>query len=152
MRFLIIRFSSIGDIVLTTPVIRCLRQKFPDAEIHFLTKKNFLPVLIHNPYLTTIHTINKEIDEIETILKAIQFDAIIDLHHNLRTLRLKQALKPVKAFSFNKLNVQKWLLTNFKINVLPKKHIVDRYMATVKSFGVGYDGKGLDYFIGEDDK
>ncbi len=105
MKFLIIRFSSIGDIVLTTPVIRCLRQKFPEAEIHYLTKKNFLPVLIHNPYLTIIHTINKEVDEILEVLKVIQFDAIIDLHHNLRTLRLKEAMKPVKDLPFNKLNV-----------------------------------------------
>jgi hypothetical protein len=41
LKFLIIRFSSIGDIVLTTPVIRCLRKKYPTATIHYLTKKNF---------------------------------------------------------------------------------------------------------------
>jgi ADP-heptose:LPS heptosyltransferase len=122
MKFLIIRFSSIGDIVLTTPVIRCLRQKFPNAEIHYLTKKNFLPVIINNPYLTSIHTIVKDFDEVIDKLKVIQFDLIIDLHNNLRTLRLKQTLREVKAVSFNKLNLEKWLLTNLKINTLPKRH------------------------------
>ena len=76
MKFLIIRFSSIGDIVLTTPVIRCLRQKFPEAEIHYLTKKSFLPVLINNPYLTSVHTIEKDIDGVIDELKKIQFDLI----------------------------------------------------------------------------
>ncbi len=152
MKFLIIRFSSIGDIVLTTPVIRCLRQKFPEADIHYLTKKNFLPVLINNPYLNTIHTIEKDIDEIIDDLRKIEFDMIIDLHNNLRTLRLKQALRNVKSVAFNKLNIEKWLLTNLKINLLPHKHIVDRYMATVAGLDVKYDGKGLDYFIAAEDK
>lgn len=152
MKILIIRFSSIGDIVLTTPVIRCLRQTFPEADIHYLTKKNFLPVLTHNPYLNTIHTIEKDIDEVIDDLKEMQFDMIIDLHNNLRTLRLKQALRGIKAVSFNKLNIEKWLLTNLKINTLPNRHIVDRYMATVSALGVKYDGKGLDYFISADDK
>lgn len=152
MKFLIIRFSSIGDIVLTTPVIRCLRQKFPEAEIHYLTKKNFLPVLINSPYLTSIHIIEKDIDGVIDELKQIQFDLIIDLHKNLRTLRLKQALREIKSVSFNKLNIEKWLLTNLKINTLPLRHIVDRYMATVSNLGVTYDHKGLDYFIADEDR
>jgi heptosyltransferase-2 len=84
-------------------------------------------------------------------LKAEQYDYIIDLHNNLRTLRIKRTLK-VKSFSFDKLNIQKWLLTALKINVLPKLHIVDRNLATLSSFNVLNDGKGLDYFIPEKDK
>jgi heptosyltransferase-2 len=85
----------------------------------------------------------------ETIsqLRAENFDVIIDLHHNLRSLRIKYALRPAHAYSFNKLNIQKWLLTFLKLNVLPKKHIVERYLETVKIFGVHNDGRGLDYFI-----
>src|SRR5207344_1397238 len=76
-----------------------------------------------------------------------EYDYIIDLHHNLRTLRIKKFLKNVKAFSFNKLNVEKFILTNFKINTLPKKHIVDRNLECIASLGVVNDGLGLDYFI-----
>ena len=54
-------------------------------------------------------------------------------------------------YSFNKLNTQKWIYTTFKINLMPEKHIVDRYMETVKSLGVVNDGLGLDYFIPEKD-
>ena len=51
MKFLLLRFSSIGDIVLTSPVIRCLKKQVPNAEIHFLTKKSFESVTRNNPYL-----------------------------------------------------------------------------------------------------
>ncbi|MGG9972505.1 glycosyltransferase family 9 protein [Ferruginibacter sp. SUN002] len=150
-KFLIIRFSSIGDIVLTTPVIRCLRKQFPDAEIHFLTKTAFKDILDNNPNINKVYTLQDDFDGMTTALKAESYDYIIDLHHNLRTLRVKKALKKVKAFSFNKLNVEKFIYTNFKINTLPKKHIVDRNIETVQSLGVTNDGFGLDYFIPEKD-
>ena len=152
LKFLIIRFSSIGDIVLTTPVIRCLRKKFPDADIYFLTKNNFSGIVESNPYITKTLTLDEDFDDTIDILKDEKFDAVIDLHYNLRTLRIKQALKGVPFYSFNKLNTQKWIYTNFKINLMPEKHIVDRYMETVAGFGVVNDGLGLDFFIPEKDK
>jgi ADP-heptose:LPS heptosyltransferase len=152
MKFLIIRFSSIGDIVLTTPVIRCLRKRYPEAEIHYATKLAFQPILASNPYVNKVHLLKDDINALTEELKAENFDYIIDLHHNIRTLRIKKALN-VKSFSYNKVNIQKWVLVNTKfINVLPDKHIVDRYMDTVKSLGVMNDGLGLDYFIPEKDK
>jgi ADP-heptose:LPS heptosyltransferase len=150
-KFLIIRFSSIGDIVLTTPVIRCIKQQLPGAAIHFLVKKNFKGTVENNPYIDKIHVLEDDVQQTAKQLQEEKFDFIIDLHHNLRSLRIKQALKEVKAFSFNKLNVQKYLLTAFKINTLPAKHIVDRYMETVASIAVVNDGMGLDYFIPEKD-
>ena len=146
-KFLIIRFSSIGDIVLTTPVIRCLRKQYPEAEIHFLTKQAFRSIVAHNPYINKIHTLGDSFELMLHELLIEEYDYIIDLHHNLRTLRIKRFLKNVKSFSFNKLNVEKFILTNFKINTLPKKHIVDRNLETVASLGVVNDGMGLDYFI-----
>lgn len=147
MKFLIIRFSSIGDIVLTTPVIRCLRKQLPDAEIHFLTKQAFRGIVADNPYIDKIHTLGDSFDLMLHELLTEEYDYIIDLHHNLRTLRIKRFLKGVKAFSFNKLNIEKYIYTNLKVNLLPKKHIVDRNLETVRSFGVTDDGQGLDYFI-----
>lgn len=150
-KILIIRFSSIGDIVLTTPVIRCLKKQL-NVEIHYLTKSSFKGILQSNPYVDKVHTIDKEIspDLIES-LRNENYDFVADLHNNLRTLRLKRALK-VEAKSFPKLNMQKWLLVNLKMNRMPNVHIVDRYMETVAHFGVVNDNKGLDYFISEDSK
>ena len=148
MKALIIRFSSIGDIVLTTPVIRCLKLQRPDVEIHFLTKAFFEPVLKANPYIDHLHLLDNDIDATIEILKKEKFDFIFDLHHNLRTAKVKRALG-VPAFSFNKLNIEKWLYVNLKINRMPDQSIVERYFETVKSLDVKNDGQGLDYFIDE---
>jgi heptosyltransferase-2 len=149
-KFLIIRFSSIGDIVLTTPVIRCLKNQVSGAEVHYLTKKNFAAILQANPYIDRIHLLEDDLNDTIRLLKKQNFDYIIDLHHNLRTLRVKAGLR-VKSFSFDKLNIEKWAMTALKVNRLPAIHIVDRYLDTIVDFGVSNDGKGLDYFIPEKD-
>jgi len=144
MKILIIRFSSIGDIVLTTPVIRCLKKQL-DVELHYLTKVVYKEVLAYNPFVDQLITIEKEIDEVMATLKAENYDLVIDLHHNLRTRRLQWALgKDQKRF--RKLNWQKWMMVQFKKNYLPDVHIVDRYLETVLSLGVKNDDEGLDYF------
>lgn len=130
---------------MTTPVIRVLKQQL-GAEIHFLTKQSFRAVLEANPYIDQLITIQKEASEVLALLKQESYDYIIDLHKNLRSLQIKRALR-AKSFAFNKINIQKWLIVNLKINRLPEFHIVDRYLATVHSLGVKNDGKGLDYFI-----
>src|SRR5215212_3647437 len=150
MKFLVIRFSSIGDIVLTSPVVRCLKKQSPLSEIHYLTKPKFKMVMEHNPYIDKIHVLKDDWKQMIEELKEEKFDYIIDLHHNLRTLRVKKDLK-VPAYSFNKLNIEKLVFVKLKWNVMPKHlHIIDRYMETVQSFGVANDGKGMDYFIPQD--
>jgi ADP-heptose:LPS heptosyltransferase len=149
MKLLIIRFSSIGDIVLTTPVVRCIKQQIPGVEIHYLTKASFRAVVADNPYIDKIHYLENDLNAIIEDLKKEQFNYVIDLHHNLRTLRVKKALD-VKSYSFPKLNIEKWLLVNFKLkSVMPDKSIVERYFETVRKLGVRNDGRGLDYFIPE---
>jgi ADP-heptose:LPS heptosyltransferase len=150
IKFLILRFSSIGDIVLTTPVIRCLKQQVEGSEVHYATKKQFLPLLQSNPYIDTIHCLENSLPEFIRELKKEQFDYIIDLHHNLRTFLIKSKLR-IMDFSFRKLNIEKWLIVNFKIDRLPRVHIVDRYMETLSLFEVKNDHQGLDYFIPEKD-
>ncbi len=150
MKILVIRFSSIGDIVLTTPVVRCLKQQL-GAEVHFLTKRAFEKILISNPYIDRVFSIDKRVSEVIELLKKERYDAIIDLHGNLRTLQVKLQLG-VRSSTFDKLNFEKWLITNFKINRLPNVHIVDRYLKTIEFLGVKNDGKGLDYFISKQDE
>lgn len=151
VKFLIIRFSSIGDIVLTTPVIRCLRNQLGDAEIHFVVKKQFQPVISSNPYIHKIHILDDNLYQLTNTLKNEHFDYIIDLHQNIRSLIVKSRLK-IMSFSVNKINFNKWLMVNLKINRLPDKHLVDRYMETIKKFDIQNDNAGLDYFIPPDDE
>ena len=146
VKILIVRFSSIGDIVLITPIIRCLKLQVLGCTIHVLTKSKYRDILAHNPYISHIHCIEKTTNEVIGDLKKEKYQLVVDLHKNLRTFFLKLKLgKP--SVSFHKLNVKKFLMVQFKINQLPHIHIVDRMMQSVKKLGVNYDGKGLDYFI-----
>jgi len=151
VKVLIIRFSSIGDIVLTTPMIRALKTQLLDAEIHYLTKSKYRTILETNPYVDKLFLYADNLNTLIAELRKEKYDYIIDLHNNLRTQIIKLAL-PAKAFSFDKLNIKKWLLVNFKINKLPSLHIVDRYLQTAEQLGVKADALGLDYFIPEKDE
>ncbi|MDD4602590.1 MAG: glycosyltransferase family 9 protein [Bacteroidales bacterium] len=150
-RFLIIRFSSIGDMVLTSPIIRCLKLQIPEAEIHYLTKKQYLPLIEANPYIEKTWGYDHNFKEIIPQLKSQGFDQVIDLHKNYRSAFVKNQLS-VSSASFPKLNFRKWLIVRFKINILPPLHIVDRYFKAVEKLGVKNDGNGLDYFIPEKDE
>jgi ADP-heptose:LPS heptosyltransferase len=150
LKILVVRFSSIGDIVLTTPVVRMLKTQL-NAEVHFLTKAPFVSLFKNNPYVDSVFQIDKSINEVISDLKKENYDYVIDLHSNLRTQILKLKLG-VTAKSFNKLNWEKFFLTNFKTNILPDVHIVDRYLDTVKFLGITNDNKGLDFFLSDADK
>jgi len=150
-KILILRFSSIGDIVLTTPVPRVLKTQLKEVEVHYCTRESYAGILQENPYIDKLLLLKDSLNELINQLKNEQYDLIIDLHHNLRTLIIKKRLG-IKAHSFNKLNFEKWVYVNFKRNILPNIHIVDRYLDTVKPLGVTNDFKGLDYFIPDKDE
>ena len=150
-KILILRFSSIGDIVLTTPVIRNLKVQLDEPEIHYCTKTGFAGIVQNNPYIDKVHLLDDSLNNLIENLKKENFDYVIDLHNNLRTRIIKFRLG-VKNYSFDKLNKEKWLKVNLKIDHLPNKHIVDRYMEAVAPLGVKKDHLGLDYFIPENDE
>lgn len=118
------------------------------VEIHYLTKNSFRSIVDSNPYVTKVYGIDKSTNEVVQELKAENYHYIIDLHKNLRSARIKRALKEL-SFSFEKLNREKWVLVNFGIDKLPPVHIVDRYMDTITRFDVKNDNRGLDFFIPE---
>jgi ADP-heptose:LPS heptosyltransferase len=134
--------------MLTTPLVRCLKRQ-TGAEIHYLTKSEYKPLLEANIYIDKLFSIEKSVSEVLPELKKEAYSCIIDLHKNLRSFLVKTSLN-CKTHSFNKLNLEKWLFVNFKLNFLPKISIVDRYMQTVSLFNVTNDGAGLDYFFPKD--
>lgn len=150
-KVLVIRFSSIGDIVLTTPVVRNLKTQLLDAEVHFCTKLGYKEIVAYNPYIDKVHYLKDDLNTLVQELKEEKFDVVIDLHNNLRTRIIKLRLG-VKNHKFNKLNWEKWLMVNLKINKLPNRHIVERYMETVAPLEIKNDTLGLDYFIPDKDK
>jgi ADP-heptose:LPS heptosyltransferase len=147
VKVLVIRMSSMGDIVLTTPVLRALHTQLTgEVEIHYLCKQRFAGLLEANPRIQRIHTFDKTVQEVLPALEQEQFDYVIDLHRNIRSAVVKRRLKTL-SFTFDKLNFKKWLLVHTGLNLMPRAHVVDRYMDTLKAFGVQDDGKGLEYDI-----
>jgi ADP-heptose:LPS heptosyltransferase len=144
-KVLVIRFSSIGDIVLTSPVIRAFHEQI-GAEVYVITKDIFADIYRNNPHVHKVITIKSSVAEARGELESVQFDFVADLHHNLRSAQVKKMCKAPSA-SFPKLNIEKFLYVKLGINRMPDVHIVDRYFQTVKSLGVKNDGKGLEYFI-----
>ena len=146
MKVLVIRFSSIGDIVLTSPVVRSLAQSPQVNEVHFLSKSNFQQLLLPNPYLTQVHSLMDSFQETIDELRAENFDHIIDLHNNLRSWRVSRALN-CQSSRVDKYNWSKFKMTRFQARGIVVPHIVDRYGATLKDLGIELDGEGLDFFI-----
>ncbi|TAF63583.1 MAG: lipopolysaccharide heptosyltransferase family protein [Cytophagales bacterium] len=151
LKILIIRFSSLGDIVLTTPVIRCIKTQLEGVELHYCTKEKYAMVLENNPYIDRLILLKDCLKSIYKELLKEQYDYVIDLHGSLRSHWLTWGGALV-TYRFKKLNLLKWLYVNFKINRMPDKHIVDRYLDTVRPLGVFNDGKGLDYFISKQEE
>lgn len=150
-KILIIRLSSIGDIIWTTPVIRCLKTQLDSVELHYCTKTQYKSLVESNPYIDKIHYLEDNLKQLVAVLKKEKYDHIVDLHKNIRTLLIKMQLG-VRSTSYDKLWIQRFFFTNFQIDFMPNIHVVDRYMDTVKSLGVTNDGKGLDYNIPKEEE
>lgn len=140
---LVIRFSSIGDIVLCTPVFRLLKLKFPKAKITFVTKNKFKSLLQGNSNIDRILAWDHKDDRIE--LNRIEFDAIVDLHSNLRSFMVKLRFWNVPRTSVNKENLSKFLFTLTKWKLFEVSSIVDRYIQTLKVWDIQNDHQGLDF-------
>ena len=148
-KILIIRFSSIGDIVLASPVFRCVKKQLPDAQVHFLTKFSYKIVTAANPYIDKFFYYDENMEELIVKLKAENYDHVIDLHNNIRSNKIKRLLA-CDTYTIEKLTFQKFLLTQLNIDVMPDRHITQRSLDTVFALGVKDDGGGLDYFIAKE--
>ena len=146
MKLLIVRFSSIGDIILTSPVVRIAKTQL-NADIHYITKEQYVSLLDSNPNIDKIYSIKSDISEVIEDLKKEQYDYIIDLHNSLRSNILKILLRK-KSFSFKKENIRKWLMVNFKVKI-KISHVVDRYIETLDHFNIKNDDKGLEFYFQE---
>ena len=147
MKYLIIRLSSIGDILLTTPVVRALKKQQPDSEVHFLTRESNLSMLVTNPYIDRVITVERHLDsKTRKALKQEGYDMVIDLHNNRDSRRVRHSLR-CKSVTYKKENFNKFLYVLTKHNFMSGRHVVDRYFDAVKPLGVKPDGGGLDVFL-----
>jgi lipopolysaccharide heptosyltransferase II len=147
-KILVVRLSSIGDIILTTPLLRSLRSAYPHAHITFLIKKQYEELLAASPYVDELITFDKKegmagLKGIKHYLQDQRFDLCLDIHKNWRSRYLRFCLHAGKTTSYHKLILKRTLLIWFKINLYRQiKPVYLRYFDSVKILGIQYDGLG----------
>lgn len=152
-KILIIRLSSIGDVLLTTPVIRLLRKKFPGSKIDFVVKKQFAPVLADHPQVDRLYIFDKhaESSSLRALKKEIrqqQYDLIVDLHNNIRSKFLAIGSHAKMILCYRKGIIPRLLYVKFKLKL--SKQIVpayQKYINSLKIYGIKDDYQGLDFYV-----
>lgn len=156
-KFLIIRFSSIGDVILSTPLIRCLRTTYPDSEIDFLIKKEFSAVLSGNPHISNLLVFDKsngskELINMRQTIKQNKYTHIIDIQGNIRSVFIRTR-SGAQVTGFSKRVFYRFLLIKLRINLYKEvKPVYLRYFEAVEKLGVKYDNKGTELFYAPSDK
>jgi ADP-heptose:LPS heptosyltransferase len=119
-RILVVRFSSLGDVILTTPLLRALRARYPQATITFVTKRQYAPVLEHNPHISRLVALEPGADVAILCgqLRHDVFDARLDLHGSMRSWRLRRALGGSWG-RFPKHRLRRWRLLWFGAAAAP---------------------------------
>jgi lipopolysaccharide heptosyltransferase II len=154
-KILVVRLSSIGDIILTTPLLRSLKNTCPNVRITFLIKKQYEDLLASSPYIDELITFDKKdglagLLKIKRYLREQQFDVYLDIHKNWRSRYLRLCLNTKKTTSYHKLIFKRTMLIWFKINLYGNdKPVYLRYFDSVKDFGIQYDGLGTDIHVPE---
>ena len=147
-KILVVRFTSLGDILLTTPLLRSLKGQYPNIQIDFCILSGLEQTLQLNPYISELILYKKDDSTPALIQKKIHensYDLIIDLQNNHRSHTLLHGLKS-KTLQFNKRGWEKWLLVNLKINMMDGlPQIPTRYAQTIPKFKL--DNGGLDFFL-----
>ncbi len=136
-----------GDIILTSPIIRCLKEQ-TGAEIHFLVKESFTELVNYNPHISKVISFSGSMNEIKDQLTNENYDQVIDLQKNRKSTSIAASLK-IPLVSFNKVNIWKWLLVQSGFNFLPNKHLIDRYFDALTSLNISNDYKGSEIHIPE---
>ena len=151
-KILIVRFSSVGDVVLASPAIRLLRARFPEAQIDFVTRKEYAPLLRHNHNLNFTFEYDAAtefsgLQELKRRLRAEQYDLTVDLHNSLRS-RYLRSVRGVETATIDKRIYERTMLVKFKNNLYKEiVTVADRYIEPLKKFGIANDGKGLELHI-----
>jgi lipopolysaccharide heptosyltransferase II len=157
-KILIIRLSSIGDVLLTTPVIRLLKIKFPGSKIDFVIKKEFAQVLadhpqVHRFYIFDNHTENSSLRAIKKEIRHQQYDLVIDLHKNIRSYFLTIGSRAKMILHYNKGIVPRFFYVKFKLRFF--KEIVPAYLKYINSlqpYEIEDDHQGLEFYVDADVK
>jgi lipopolysaccharide heptosyltransferase II len=151
---LVIRLSSIGDIILTSLAVRALRNRFPDSQIDFLVKEEYADLVRYNPAISRVLTFPRgggfgELCGLRRSIRAEAYDLIADLHDSLRSRFLSIGARTVARVDKRKL--ARFLLVNFHVDLYARMGgspgVAERYCEALRPYDIADDGKGLDLFL-----
>lgn len=150
-KILAIRLSSIGDIILTSPLYRIIKKRYPQTELHVITKKEFSSLLINNPSIDKVFEFDStkkgNLQHWKKIIKTNKYDFIADLHNNFRSFVLSADYPPSKIKRLKKFKRERFLLVKFKKNIYPFIRPVPlRYMDVFGHWELLDDGLGTELF------
>ncbi|MCX5777159.1 MAG: glycosyltransferase family 9 protein, partial [Candidatus Firestonebacteria bacterium] len=160
-RILIIRFSSLGDVILATSVLPAVKKRFPESAITFLTKKEYAEVLEGNPYINKVIGFEKEELKIDNLIKFAEglrkeYDVVIDLHANLRSFIIS-LYSDVKTLRYKKGALRRRLMVSHARTrgVLPflpeiykkQDNVIAKYFKALKTLEIKYNGELPEIFL-----
>ncbi|MBY0370014.1 glycosyltransferase family 9 protein [bacterium] len=151
-KILVLRFSSLGDIVMATAMIRCLRTQFPDARIDFLVRSDFQDLIRFNPHLTHAwglprHSGWRGLRGLLRDINAVDYDLVYDAHRSLRTRLLMPWVRSKHKAYFSKQYLRRALLMTFKLPLVSKRRFLERFVDPLAPWGVLYDGAGPEFHV-----
>ena len=143
-KILIIRFSSLGDVILTTPVIAALKAKFPHSELFFLTKAGYGDLLRNDPRIFSLVELDpagkdrglSEFMSLISELRSYDFDLLVDLHSNLRSFLVRHLVKSRIKLKYNKRWLSRFLMVHFKFLKTRPVSTVNSYLEVLKQLNV----------------
>ncbi|MCI0597262.1 MAG: glycosyltransferase family 9 protein, partial [candidate division Zixibacteria bacterium] len=133
-RILVIRFSSLGDVVLAEPVFRALKQMHPQAQIAFATKQEYAGVFEGHSGIHRIFVLDKDFEKFANEVRIFNPDLIIDLHKNLSSQKLSRQFLTVQKRTYPKARWERFMKVLTKSRK-PVMHTMERYLKTIESNG-----------------
>ncbi len=152
-KILIIRLSSMGDIILASPLIRLTKKRFPQAKIDIVISTEFEELVSANPNINEVILFERRtgLKGLLRLCKKIReerYDLIIDIHKKLRSFLICLTSGAKQKVSYNKHSFLRFLLVKFKINRYSNTpFIANLYLKPLEKFGIGDDGEGLEFYI-----
>lgn len=147
-KILVVRLSSLGDVILTTPIYRSLKKSNKDIIIHTVVLDAYKDVLKTNPYINSVWEYSKNSEAIKILNESLiheEYDYVMDLQNNFRSRELLQNVSK-NIYRFEKHSLKKLLLVHFKINLFKNfPSITERYAATFPELKL--DNEGPEIFI-----
>jgi heptosyltransferase-2 len=143
-----VRFSSIGDVLLTTPLLRAIRRRHPTARLTVLTKEPYLPLLSQNPHLTRVIGLasHRKLTDLAAELRGHRYSHLLDLHDNVRS-RILRLLVPGPWTSYPKHRLARALLIHTKRNAYrDQRQVAERYFSAARGLDVTPDGEPPELF------